>query len=303
MRGRNVPVAKLGGFVVVEPGMNASRRLLKRCGEIQIRGCVVYGIAAENDQQFNLPRVQIVDQILERRELVHRIDFDRLDVGHRLAHVAERRVERVREGVDKWRLILANHNERGSAVRRQVASHRFDPACRNLDAGVRALRNGDAHGSRQLTRNDLYVARAQRQTMVRHNTGARSHALDHIEPVQLRIRPGGQIAARSKFARIAGMSGTIDEKIRVQRNDDVCLIEMIDGVHGLAEREARPFARGIAPARLVLMPLRFRKPRQQFVNLHAQRRRSKSLGEQPDSGALQRHPLPQNPPTCSRGPH
>ena len=196
---------------------------------------------------------------------------------------------RVREGVDEWRLILADHNERGSAVRGQVARHRFDPACRNLDAGVRALRNGDARGSRQLARNDLDVARAQRQTMVRHSTGARRHAFDHIQPVQLRIRSGGQIAARSKFARVAGMPGPIDEKIGVQRNDDVCLIEMIDGVDGLAKREARAFARGIAPARLVLVPLRFRKLRQQFVNLRAQRRRSKSLGEQPDSGALGDH--------------
>ena len=61
MRCRHVPVAKLGGFVVIEPGMHARFDFQQRGAEIEIDGSVVHRIiAAEHKKQFHFPGVDVV---------------------------------------------------------------------------------------------------------------------------------------------------------------------------------------------------------------------------------------------------
>ena len=58
MRLIDVPLTKFGGFILIEPEMNAQRNLavLQDVSEIEIGGCIVRRIAAEDDEQDRLCR-------------------------------------------------------------------------------------------------------------------------------------------------------------------------------------------------------------------------------------------------------
>ena len=64
MRLVHMPVAKLGGFIVLQAEMNAKRniRIFKRVGEVEVGRSVVNRVTAENDEQINLARTHIHEQ-------------------------------------------------------------------------------------------------------------------------------------------------------------------------------------------------------------------------------------------------
>ena len=76
MGGGGVPMAKLGGFILVQAGVNAQLCFLERRRKIKIGRRVVHGIAAEDDQEVHVAGVQIIDEVAKRFELVNRAHFD-----------------------------------------------------------------------------------------------------------------------------------------------------------------------------------------------------------------------------------
>ena len=131
MRGRNVPLAPLARLVVVQAGMNPQRHFQQRPHKIEIRGRVVHRISAKNQQHLHFAAMNVVDQRAQRLHSVNRVRFQRLGVIHRLAHVAQRRIQRMRQRMHRCRLLFARHHHRTSAMRRQIFRYRLRPIRRN----------------------------------------------------------------------------------------------------------------------------------------------------------------------------
>ena len=84
-------------------------------------GAVKTGLPPRMTSTSTWPASMACDELAQRRGLVGRVDVDRRQVGHCRAGVAERLVDRVRERVDRRRLVLAGDDERAAAC-----------ACRSL---------------------------------------------------------------------------------------------------------------------------------------------------------------------------
>ena len=87
----DVPLAKLGGFVLIESVMNAKRNFAARhrVGKVKIGGRVVDRIAAENDQQIDFAAAHVGDEIFDGFGLIDRVGIDWVGVENGLADVAE----------------------------------------------------------------------------------------------------------------------------------------------------------------------------------------------------------------------
>lgn len=140
--------------------------------------------------------------------------------------------------------------------------------------------------------------------MIGHRAGDRGHRLDHIQPVhslfvlarvRLRLDVLILLARRNVLANtatggevlaVADVAGAAAEEVRVERNHDIRLGEIVRHVHIAAEGLAGTGGNAVLTARLVLGPLRFRKLRQQFIELRSQRRRRHRPGKQAEFLAL-----------------
>ena len=84
------------------------------------------------------------------------------------------------------------------------------------------------------------------------------------------------------------MSRSAVGKIGIEGDDDVRLVEVIDGVDVAAERHAHPFTNIVATHRFPLMPLESRILRKELPDLRAERRRRHGLRQQSQcAGALE----------------
>ena len=88
-------------LVVVQTEMDAERHLVHRVGELQIDRRGVDRVAADDDERIDTAGVHVVDEIAKRLQLIDRLGFDRVGVHDGFAGVAERRVHRVRQRVDR----------------------------------------------------------------------------------------------------------------------------------------------------------------------------------------------------------
>ena len=143
-------------------------------------------------------------------------------------------------------------------------------------AGTRAgaaFRAFDSQPFRQGAGKGLHVARAQRQAVIRHRSRNGGRAFHHVEAVHGGLGAGDAPLIR-KVVRIADRARSGAEEIRVQGDDHVRLIEVINGVDVLAEGQLGAFADRVAAARLILMPLRLRELREHRPDLVRQRGRS-----------------------------
>ena len=91
MRLIDVPVTKLGRFILIEAEMHAQRNfiVLQDIGEVEIGGRVVNRIAAENDKQIHFPRIDVGGQVFDRISLVDRVRVDWVGIENGLADIAE----------------------------------------------------------------------------------------------------------------------------------------------------------------------------------------------------------------------
>ncbi|MCG3121214.1 MAG: hypothetical protein ALAOOOJD_04214 [bacterium] len=108
---------------------------------------------------------------------------------------------------------------------------------------------------REHTRKTLHLIRAQRQPVIRHRAGEGRAALDAVQTIH-RICTIDHAALDGELAAISQAPGKIDEKIGIERQNDVGLIETVLRLDIIAEGQPAAFARIVAIGRLVLMPLR-----------------------------------------------
>ena len=93
-------------------------------GKLQVGGGRVNRIAAQYQQRANLICVDVAEQGAQRLHLVAGVRQSRFEVLDGAANVAQRIVQRVRQGVhDRW-LILAGDDERRTVMRLQIGDQR-----------------------------------------------------------------------------------------------------------------------------------------------------------------------------------
>ena len=121
----DVPLAEFGRLILMKPEMHAQRNLgvLERVGKIQVRGSIVGGIAAQDQQHVHFPAAHIADQITQRLDLVYGLGIDRIGVNHRAPHVAECLIDGMPQGVHHWWLVISDDNDPSPAARSEVVDH------------------------------------------------------------------------------------------------------------------------------------------------------------------------------------
>jgi hypothetical protein len=122
--------------------------------------------------------------------------------------------------------------------------------------------------------------------MIGDGGGRREAAVDRIEAVHRRRRPGARLPPRREIARVAEVAGAAAGEVGVEGDDDVGLVEVVDSVHVRAEGHAQPFAHVVAVHRLPLVPLHARIGREELLDLRAERGRGDGLGEEAEAGAV-----------------
>ena len=85
-------------------------------------------------------------------------------------------------------------------------------------------------------------------------------------------------ALRGKVASVPDGAGIAGEKIRIERENDIGFIEVINDARILAKRHPCPFSRVVTSGRLVLVPTGFREVRKQRVDLMSKRGRRNGFG-------------------------
>ena len=115
----------------------------------------------------------------------------------------------------------------------------------------------------------------------------RRRALDHVQPIHL-LRVVGDAAAVGEVPRVANHRRADSEEIGVERDDDIGLVEVVDGLAGRARRLTQAQASAIAGDWIVLMPMRLRVVLKNRREELGQRGRGDRLGQNPETGAPSR---------------
>ena len=304
VRLRQMPLADLGGLVLVEAQVRADACFLESIRQAQFHRRVEDRVSSQNQQQVHGARIQIADQVLERSHMVHRAGFDGIGIEDRFPHVAEFCVHHVGQGVNDGRLELARHHQAGALVAHQVlnqASHPF------IDVAVLALLGtlGNAQTGGQQPGEFFHVAGAQGQAVIGLAAGGRGHRLHRVEPVHRGVA-ALHTPPRRELARVAqaGLAGC--QEIRIQRDDHVGVRYVVVGVDGLAERQHSRGARAVRPGRLPLVPLGGGKQLPDRRELIRHRRRGHGFGEdadaRPAARTLLRHEAAQHSQEIRPGP-
>ena len=273
-----MPVAELGGFVVIEPEVHAERHLLERRAEIEVRRRREDRVRPEDEEHLDPTRGHVGDEFGDRCAAIDRRCGHRRVVGHRGADVAERLVHRARERVDRGRLMVAGHNHRRSAVRAEVLGDGWNPARGDI-VRQRARRGaGNAQRRRERARKRQHVARLERETMIGVCARDRRNRLDGVEPVEL-IARRAHAATRREVLGVANRGRAKAKEIGVERDDDVGPIEAVE------RRRRRRSALRDAEDRIPLVPPGLRHGRQQRLDLIDERRRRDRFRQDSDAGA------------------
>ena len=176
--------------------------------------------------------------------------------------------------VNPRRLMLARHDNPRASMSVQILQHRRD-ACIST-AGEQ--RRGEC----------FYLRSPHAETMLGHRSRNTWCSFRDVKTRRFRVcvrgsrpAPPGIVASVTNAARHSRT-----QKISVQRNDHVRLIELVNRIQRFAERGHRSRARRVPPARLILMPFRLRKGSCKVLELAAQRRRSNRARQDSQAGPL-----------------
>src|ERR1700732_3839900 len=118
--------------------------------------------------------------------------------------------------------------------------------------------------------------------MVRHCSCASGHGFHHIKPVRI-CRRRFHRAARREITRVTHVPRTASKKIRIQRNDHIRLVELVNRIDRPAEGKSRSLTHVVAATLLVLMPLRLWKFLENGLNLWHQRRGGNRFSQNAES--------------------
>ncbi len=165
--------------------------------------------------------------------------------------------------MDVRRLLLACHNQASAAMFLQITRYGRDPARMGREllgsAGRRAL---DLQDMRNLLRNGGNVACRHGNPVVRHGARQRRCTLSDIKTVHCgySVATGlGFPAAGGEVARMPQISCSGSQKIGIQGEDNVGLVEMVSRLEPLAESPPRSLRDRVAHDGLVTVPVRLRK--------------------------------------------
>ena len=89
-----------------------------------IGGRIVNRIAAHDEQQINLARIHVADQLFQRGRLILRLGLNRIGIDHGVAGRPQRLIHRMRQSVHGRRLIVAGNHDRRALVRLKIFHHR-----------------------------------------------------------------------------------------------------------------------------------------------------------------------------------
>ena len=97
--------------------------------------------------------------------------------------------------------------------------------------------------------------------MIRAGSGSRRCRFDYIQPVHIFLlftnpTTGDEVARILQRPRMRG------KEVGIERKNAICFAEVVDGIDRLTEGHHRAGARIVVVYRLILMPLRLRKLRQ-----------------------------------------
>ena len=207
------------------------------------------------------PSGHVGDQIGNRSGAVCWRARDGRDVADRRPDVPERLVHRARERVH------------GRVADASPATTTEVPRCAWRSAaiaGIHWLRasSGSAPPAAAETpraparrgRERMDVARFERQAMIRVRSGNRRNWLDDVEPVEL-VVGRAHAPPRRKVLRVAHRGRSETQEVRVERNDDVSLVESVER----RLRLSAPLDRAVHW--IPLMPLGLWQSREQRLNL------------------------------------
>src|SRR5436305_10543315 len=99
MRLRNQPLTKLRGLIFALAQFDSQTGALNRSAEIQFGGRAENGIAAEDQEDVHLTRVQISNESAQVCVLIHRFCFERRSENNRVPVIAERSVDGMNQGM------------------------------------------------------------------------------------------------------------------------------------------------------------------------------------------------------------
>ena len=223
---------------------------------------------------------------LSRPSISARPVRERIGDDDRRADVAQRVVDRVRDGMHRRGLTRADRHNPLAARGEQILH-------RGADKGVdvlRAERAGRAalDAGKNGTRDRVHLTGLQRLAMVGHQSGRRRRRFGDVETVHL--GPGAAHSApRGEVARVADVArGSGAEQIRVERDDGLGLIELVVDVDRLAEGEHPALVHAVRRDRVVLVPFGAGHPREDTGKLRGERRRRRGLAEEMEAGPAKR---------------
>ncbi len=282
MGGGQMPSAEPGRLVAFHRQVDGPLHRLQRRAERHVRRAGIGGIAAEDHQEIDRAALHLADQRPERLDPVIAIAADRLDVPDRLADVAERLVQGEGDGVDGGRLVVPGDHEARTLVLLEVVGDGRDPRLVGRHQPRRAFHpDRRRHGPGER----LDLAGLEREPMVGARPDGRRRAFDRVEPVHRVRRHPPEGRERVGIGDVAGPSR---QKVRIEREDDLRLREVIDRIDGLAERQFRPEPGIVRPHGLEDGPLRLGMDVPDRLDLIDQGGRGDVAGQDADAGALLR---------------
>ena len=267
--------------------MNAALDTAKAPAKFQIGRRVIGGIAAQNEERFHLPGLHLSHQAAQGLNLVARTGFSHFGVSHRLADVAQRLIEPMRQRMDCGRLPFAGHDDARATMLSQVLRQRVQPLGGGfLQGGPRRCgRCPSAKFFRQAPGDLLDAATLQRQPMVGHGARDRRRAFHHVEAAH--FPPA--VADPAAIAELPGVAQALRmgvKEIRVQRHHHRRLVKSIVRLGKLAKCQPRPIADRVAGDGVELDPLGFWKAFEQAAQLRFQSRRGDGRGQETQTGSV-----------------
>ena len=141
----------------------------------------------------------------------------------------------------------------------------------------------------QISRDGKDLAGLHAHALIGEGAGDGRRAFGDVQPVHRQLPVllfREHTSRRHEITRVTNASRQIHQEIRIQRDDDLRLVEVIDWVdeailHSERLCQAKLFV--VTVDRLVLMPLRIRILLHEGIDLPRERRRGDRAGQQPDS--------------------
>ena len=258
VRGRDEPAGVRRGLVLVLADVHDVAHLRQAPAEVQVGGRGVGRVLFDHHQRVDGAPIHLLG---ERGEILLRVpgaDARGRD-GPRRLRAREHPAQEVAEHVDGGRLLGAHGDHAPPGRVPQIRGHRVERGVglaaqagegRGERRGeVRAGRSGgDLRG--EVGRGEGDGARLPPEAMIGHGAGRRGHRLDHVEAAHVG-GGGGRAAPRGPLARVAQGEGPAPQEVVADREDDVGVAEVVDGLGRRAEGDpgalgdARAVGRGV----------------------------------------------------------